>query len=97
MKTLINILIVLSLSSFLLAQTDSTATEAPLEGAALEAVEPAADIQTDTTETEELVEAEAVDMDSTLMEVATLDSMTTDTTAFVAEDTVITPDRKSVV
>lgn len=90
MKTLINILIVLSLSSFLMAQTDSTATEAPIEEAALEAVEPAADIQTDTTETEELVEAEAVDMDSTLMEVATLDSMTTDTTAFVAEDTVIT-------
>jgi hypothetical protein len=92
MKTLINILIVLSLSSFLMAQTDSTATEAPIEEAALEAVEPAADIQTDTTETEELVEAEAVDMDSTLMEVATLDSMNTDTTAFVAEDTIVSPE-----
>ncbi|MBT4035266.1 MAG: hypothetical protein HOB84_09905 [Candidatus Marinimicrobia bacterium] len=116
MKTLLNILIILSLSSFLLAQTDSTTTEAPpeesaveapLEEEAVDAVEPAAeDADTTETQTEEMVEAEAVEMDSTSMEVAELDSvaadttalvaeldsMAVDTTAFVAEDTVVTPE-----
>ena len=95
MKTLINILMILSLSSFLVAQTDSTATEAPLEEAAVdsavEAVEPAIEV-TDTTETEAMVEAETVERDSTSMGVVELDSMAADTTAIVAEDTVIIPE-----
>ena len=93
MKTLIYILVVLSLSSFLLAQTDSTTTEAPLEEAAVEAVEPVVEVaDTTETQTEEMVEADVVEMDSTSMEVAELDSMATDTTAFVAEDTLVVPE-----
>ncbi|NQT64058.1 MAG: hypothetical protein HQ556_13940 [Candidatus Marinimicrobia bacterium] len=107
MKTLINILLVLSLSSFLLAQTDSTATEATLEETAIEAIEPAAEVaDTTETQTDEMVEADAVEMDTTSMEVAELDSvaadntafvaeldsMAADATAFVAEDTVATPE-----
>jgi len=39
-----------------------------------------------------MVEADVVEMDSTSMEVAELDSMATDTTAFVAEDTLVVPE-----
>ncbi|NQV42039.1 MAG: hypothetical protein HQ506_06760 [Candidatus Marinimicrobia bacterium] len=91
MKTLINILIILSLSSFLMAQTDSTATEAPLEEPTVEAVEPTPELA-DTTEVQEMVEAEAVETDSAMVEFSELDSMATDTTTFAAEDTVQTPE-----
>ncbi len=104
MKTLLNILIILSLSSFLLAQTDSTVTEAPLEESietateavaeepAVEALEPEGEVS-DSTETpdDDMVEDESVEMDSTSMEVVELDSMMADSTAIVAEDTVATP------
>ena len=93
MKTLINILVIMSLSSFLMAQTDSTATEAPIEEPAVETVESSAEVADSTeTQTEETVEAEATEMDSMSMEVAALDSMATDSTAFVAEDTIASPE-----
>jgi len=94
MKTLIHILIILSLSSFLLAQTDSTATETPVEEV-IEAVEEVVEIVVeDTLETpvEEIVEVEISEIDSTLMEVVELDSMSADSSAFVTEDTVIVPE-----
>ncbi len=91
MKTLINSLIILSLSTFLMAQTDSTATETPLEEPTVEIVETAAEAA-DTTETEEMVEAEPVELDSTSIEVAEMDSMAIDTTALATEDTMLTPE-----
>lgn len=101
MKTLIHILMIMSLGSFLMAQTDSTATEAPaetpvetpVEAPVEETVEAA-----DSTETASEEMVEAVEADSTAMEVVALDSMAMDTTLMAAdttlwaEDTVATPE-----
>ena len=91
MKTLTNILIILSLSSFLMAQTDSTATETPLEDAPVVEVEPSV-AAPDTSAADGIAETETIETDSAMVEFSELDSMTTDTTTFVAEDTVQTPE-----
>ena len=97
MKTLINIFIILSLSSFLMAQIDSTATEAPVEEAVESPVEEVVEevVETaDSTESapEEMIVADSTEMDTTSLEMTTLDSTATDSSMVVAEDTVVVPE-----
>ncbi len=93
MKTLVNILLILSLSSFLMAQVDSTATEAPVEEAIESPVEEVMETA-DTTATpiEELVLADSTEMDTTSLEMTALDSVATDSSLVMAQDTVVIPE-----
>ncbi|MBT3230061.1 MAG: hypothetical protein HOD43_12155 [Candidatus Marinimicrobia bacterium] len=97
MKTLINILIILSFTSILVAQVDSTTTDTTsseiIDPAVEAVVEPTVEIaDTLETEAEEMFAVDSTETDTTSLEMTTLDSTVLDSSAFVAEDTVITPE-----
>ena len=95
MKTLIHILIIMSLATFLMAQTDTTATEVPVEAPVETPVEEAVEETTEAADStvtapEEMVET--TEVDSTNMEVVEMDSMAVDTTMMAADTTMMMED-----
>jgi len=89
MKTLINIILGLSLFSLLSAQVDTLATESSMSDSletADEMVEPL------ETQAEAMFVSDSSDIDSTLAEVTVMDSALADSNLFMVEDTVVTPE-----
>ena len=87
MKTLIRILLLSVLSSFLLAQTDSTDSDS-LESVVEEPIVEVADSLETELDTDELMVSDSTEADSSSYEMVELDSATTDTSMITLEDEV---------
>ena len=90
MKTLIKLALLLALSSFLLAQVDSTLTD-PAETVETEHLSEVSD-STETQASMETTVEEMVETDSTSNEMMTMDSTPSDSSEFVMEDTMVIPE-----
>lgn len=97
MKTLIYLLMIVGLSSMLMAQIDSTSVGSPAEPDTTAAVEemPVEEVETtDSTDvdTETMFVADSLEMDTTAIEVVSMDSTLQDSSDLIIADTSMVPE-----